>query len=93
MLASVCGIALFAQLPVDLRLLGLFPDNGSSTLLPLLLANAAILVFSMGVGSVAIMSMIGDVMDENELSTGLRQEGLFYASRAQAGCLGWSACP
>ena len=36
----------------------------------------------MGVGSVAIMSMIGDVIDENELATGLRQEGLFYSSRA-----------
>jgi glycoside/pentoside/hexuronide:cation symporter, GPH family len=80
--ASLCGIALFAQLPVDLRLLGLFPENGSPALLPLLLANAAGFVFSVGIGSVAIMSMIGDVIDENELVTGLRQEGLFYSSRA-----------
>ena len=82
MLASLCGIAIFAQLPVDLRLLGLFPDNASSSLLPLLLANMASLVFCMGVGSVAILSMIGDVIDESELDNGLRQEGLFYSARA-----------
>jgi Na+/melibiose symporter-like transporter len=28
------------------------------------------------------MGMIGDLIDENELSTGLRQDGLFFSARA-----------
>ena len=51
-------------------------------LLPSLLANAAGFSFSIGVCTVAIMSMIGDIIDENELITGLREEGLFYSARA-----------
>jgi len=51
-------------------------------LMPVLLANAAGFYFSIGVGVVAIMSMIGDVVDENELLTGKREEGLYYSARA-----------
>ena len=49
------------------------PENGDPLLLPLLLLNAAGFTFSIGMGSVAIMSMIGDIVDENELLTGERQ--------------------
>ena len=82
MLASLCGIGLFAQLVVNLRLLGILPENGDPMLLPSLLANAAGFSFSIGCCTVAIMSMIGDIIDENELVTGLREEGLFYSARA-----------
>ena len=51
-------------------------------LMPVLLANAAGFYFSIGVGIVAIMSMIGDVVDENEMLTGKREEGLYYSARA-----------
>ncbi|MGB0262809.1 MAG: MFS transporter, partial [Henriciella sp.] len=37
---------------------------------------------AIGLGSVTIMSMIGDIVDDNEVKTGLRQEGLFYSARA-----------
>ena len=67
---------------MDLRLLGLMPDNRSPALLPLLLCNSGVFAFVIGLGAVAMMSMIGDVVDENELDTGLRQEGLFYSARA-----------
>jgi len=82
MLASLIGVALFAQLVVNLRLLGLLPMNHEPALLPALLANAAGFTFTLGLGSVAIFSMIGDIIDENELRTGLRQEGLYYSARA-----------
>jgi Na+/melibiose symporter-like transporter len=82
MLAALAGTTLFAQLVVNLRLLGWFPENGDPLLLPLLLANAAGFTFTLGVGTVAIMSMLGDIVDENELTTGKRQEGLFYSARA-----------
>jgi len=82
MLCSLFGVGLFAQLVVNLRLLGVLPENGDPLLLPSLLANAAGFSFSIGMCMVAIMSMIGDVIDENELVTGLREEGLFYSARA-----------
>ena len=58
------------------------PENGDPLLLPLLLLNASGFTFSIGMGSVAIMSMIGDIVDENQLLTGERQEGLFFSARA-----------
>lgn len=82
MLVALVGTTVFAQLVVNLRLLGVMPENGDELLLPFLLANAAGFTFTLGVGSVAVMSMIGDVVDENELVTGQRQEGLFYSARA-----------
>jgi Na+/melibiose symporter-like transporter len=82
MLAALGGVALFAQLVVDLRLLGWMPENSDPMLMPVLLANAAGFYFSIGVGVVAIMSMIGDIVDENEMLTGKREEGLYYSARA-----------
>ena len=58
------------------------PENGDPLLLPQH-TNAAGFTFSIGMGSVAIMSMIGDIVDENELLTGERQEGLLF-SRSQS---------
>jgi len=78
----LAGTTLFAQLVVNLRLLGWLAENGDPLLLPLLIAKAAGFTFSLGVGTVAIYSMLGDVVDENEVATGLRQEGLFYSARA-----------
>ena len=90
MLASLFGVVLFAQLVVDLRLLGLLPENGDPLLLPCLLANAFGFTFSVACCMVSIMSMIGDIIDENELITGLREEGLFYSARAIFGKASYS---
>lgn len=82
LLCALFGTAVFSQLTIDLRLLGWMPANDSSMLLPILIANTALFVFTLGLAGVAIMSMIGDIIDENELETGLRQEGLYYSARA-----------
>jgi len=82
LLGGLLAAVVFAQLMVDLRLLGLMPANGDPLLLPFLLANGAGFAFTIGIGGVAIYSMIGDIVDENELVTGLREEGLFYSARA-----------
>ena len=81
MMISLVGVFISCQLMVDLRLLGLIVNNGDPALLPLLLTNRAAFAFSLGVGAVAILSMIGDIIDDNELETGERQEGLFYSAR------------
>ena len=82
MLVSLTITTVCAQLVVTLRLFGIMPENGDPLLLPLLLLNAAGFSFSIGIGLVAILSMIGDIIDENELISGVRQEGLFYSARA-----------
>lgn len=82
LLGALAGTVLFAQLVVNLRLLGLMPENGDPVLLPCLLANWVGQLFCVGLGGVTIFAMIGDIVDENELLTGLREEGLFYSARA-----------
>lgn len=81
LMLAISGTVIAAQLVVDLRLLGLMPENGSPYLMPILCANVAVFLFSIGIASVTVLSMIGDVVDENELETGKRQEGLFYSAR------------
>lgn len=82
MMVSLIGGVVFAQLMVDLRLLGFMVENGDPALLPILLVNRAGFAFSIGVSTVVMLSMIGDIIDDNELQTGERQEGLYYAARA-----------
>ncbi len=82
MLTALAGTALFAQLVVNLRLLGLLPENHDPELMFYLLGNAAGFTFSLGLGTVAVLSMIGDIVDDNELTKGVREEGLFYSARA-----------
>ena len=82
LIGVLVGYAIFGSLPVLLRLAGLFPEPGSDELLPTLL------VFHAGQTTCAILSlitaasMLADIADEQELATGLRQEGVFYSARA-----------
>ncbi|MBT3530539.1 MAG: MFS transporter [Gammaproteobacteria bacterium] len=82
MMYSIVGAVLFAQLAVDLRLLGFMVGNDSPALLPILLIMRAGFAGSLGVITVVTLSMIGDIIDENELRTGGREEGLYYSARA-----------
>jgi len=82
LLAAILGAAITAQLPVDLRLAGLFPANHAALLLPMLMLIAAITSASVAVATIAVLSMLGEICDENELLCGLRQEGLIYSARA-----------
>ncbi|MCZ6888178.1 MAG: MFS transporter [Gammaproteobacteria bacterium] len=72
---SVCQI-----LPVVLRLLDWFPENGTSALLWTLI----VIKFLQGLGVVqalvTLSSMIADIVDDHELTTGRRQEGIFFSA-------------
>jgi Na+/melibiose symporter-like transporter len=59
----------------------LTPANGTPQLLPFLLVHAAIYAHGMGQLSVAVMSMLADIIDQNTLKTGHVQSAIFYASR------------
>ncbi len=75
-IVAVC----LASAPYILRLSGLFFDNGDPKLV------AAVFLFSMmfqlcGVSSAVLThAMIGDIVEESQLLTGRRSEGLFYAA-------------
>ena len=71
---------MFASAPYLLRFAGLMPENGDPGLV------AAVFAFSMlfqlcGVSSAVLThAMIGDIVEESQLRTGRRSEGLFYAA-------------
>ena len=77
--------ALCQIVPVVLRLVGWFPENGTDALLYTLV----IVKFLQGVGVVQALitfgSMVADIVDEHELKTGKRQEGIFFASVSFSG--------
>ena len=68
--------------PVALRLMGLFPDNDSPLLFGLIFSINAVAVGLGIVGNILFSSMIADVVEDSELQTGRRQEGLFFAAIA-----------
>ncbi|MEM9620984.1 MAG: MFS transporter [Pseudomonadota bacterium] len=72
--------ALCQTVPVVLRLLGWFPENDTAALLWTLI----FIKFVQGVGVVQALvsfnSMVADIVDEHELATGKRQEGIFFSA-------------
>src|SRR5262249_47909090 len=67
-------------LPIYLRELGWLVPNGHRALVPLLLVHGTLLVSAAVSILIVVTSMIADVVDESELATGRRQEGLFMAT-------------
>ncbi len=77
--------AVFQLSPPVLRLIGLFPGNDHTLLLPLLVGMSV----AGGVGVVQAIvsagSMMADIADEHELKTHRRQEGIFFGALAFSG--------
>ena len=66
--------------PVLLRLVGLMPENGDPILFPLVLTvNVIDLALIIATQAVAY-SMIADLVESNQLRTGRRSEGVYYAA-------------
>jgi Na+/melibiose symporter-like transporter len=71
-----------SMMPLGLRLIGLFPENSSPLLVPVLWIFVAVSgVFTIG-ASILIISMLADVVEVSEAQTGRRSEGLFFAGSA-----------
>jgi Na+/melibiose symporter-like transporter len=73
------GVVL-GPLPVFLRLLEWMPENGDPVLLPIIVIHSVLLVTGVIAIGILISSMIADTIDEAELSTGRRQEGMFMSA-------------
>jgi Na+/melibiose symporter-like transporter len=69
-----------SNIPYLLKLAGWMPPSGSSALLGVIFVTVGVAV---GLGIVALIlfsSMIADVVEESQLATGRRSEGLFFAA-------------
>jgi glycoside/pentoside/hexuronide:cation symporter, GPH family len=80
--AMIIGLVAFlgAPLPIVLRLLGVMPDNGDPTLFWIvMLANMVdtglIICFQ-----ILSASMLADLVEDAEIKTGRRSEGIFFAA-------------
>ena len=87
LIAGILGMSFAVGVPIVLRLIGLFPENGSAWLFPLLCLFKGISYCMSAVMVISISSTLADVTDEHELTTGRRQEGVFFAARAFFGKL------
>jgi len=68
--------------PPVLRLLNVFPPNGSAPLVPLLLVFQAGSIALGVAANIAMTAMLADVVEDSELATGRRSEGLFMAANS-----------
>jgi len=75
---------LFFTLPYNLRILGYFPENGTALVLPIFLVTLIIAYAALWISASLAASMMADVVDEFELKTGNRQEGLFFSTMSFA---------
>jgi len=82
--ATLLAQMAFSMLAVTARLSGYFPANDSDWFLPLLATLTAIQAFIQVVGTIALLSMMADLVDEQEHRTGQRQEGVFASGIALA---------
>jgi glycoside/pentoside/hexuronide:cation symporter, GPH family len=73
--------------PFLLRMSGLFPANHSPWLVPALIPLVALGSALSNTASILISSMIADVVEDSQVKTGRRSEGLFFAASAFMGKL------
>jgi GPH family glycoside/pentoside/hexuronide:cation symporter len=69
-------------LPVVLRLVGLFPPNGSPTLLWILLVFNLFIVTLVIMSGILTASMVADIVEDSQVTTGRRSEGVFVAANS-----------
>ena len=74
--------ASFAPAPYLARLAGLTPASGSTELLMLLIVYNVIEIGLIISSTTLVSAMIADVVEESELVTGRRSEGIFFAARS-----------
>jgi GPH family glycoside/pentoside/hexuronide:cation symporter len=78
---GVVGYGLIHPSPYILRMAGLWPENGAEALLPMLLVWTVLATWCLAALNVCVMSMLADLVDEHQLKSGRRQEGIFFSAR------------
>jgi GPH family glycoside/pentoside/hexuronide:cation symporter len=81
-MALIASALVVGSTPISLRLLGVFPANHTAWVFPIIFVQNIISTsFSITAG-ILMSSMIADVVEDSELRTGNRSEGLFFAASA-----------
>lgn len=75
-------LLIFSTAPVLLRMAGWFPENNTPWILPTLIVFLVITAAFGTILLISVMSALADIADDQELTTGRRQEGMFYAARS-----------
>jgi len=81
-IATSLAAILIGPLPVALRLLGVFPPNGSPTLIPLLFSFGTVTIALLIMSGILTSSMVADIVEDSEVVTGRRSEGIFVAANS-----------
>ncbi|MCB1645567.1 MAG: MFS transporter, partial [Pseudomonadales bacterium] len=82
---TITGIAFaMAPMPYMLRLMGLMPENGTDELFWLLVLFNTVEVTLIVASSSLIAAMIADIVEDSEVKTGRRSEGIFFAANSFA---------
>jgi Na+/melibiose symporter-like transporter len=68
--------------PISLRLLALFPENGSPLLMPCLLGINTLSLALAIAAAILLASMLTDIVEDSQLATGRRSEGVFFAANS-----------
>ena len=76
------SLSIFWSAAVTLRLFDLAPQNTTWELVIFIICFGAVSSTSGSILHISVMSALADVSDENELKTGMRQEGIYYSARA-----------
>jgi glycoside/pentoside/hexuronide:cation symporter, GPH family len=79
---SSAGSVFLSPLPIVARLAGLLPENGAPALVPMLTCFYIVDVTFVVVSGILVSSMVTDTVEDSELATGRRSEGVFFAARA-----------
>ncbi len=80
--AIMIGILAFtlAPAPIVLRLLGLMPENGNPVLFPIILTSVVVETALLITFSILSASMIADLVEDGEIRTARRSEGVLFAA-------------
>lgn len=81
MMVAMAIVIAGGSLPVLLGLAGVMPAKGSGALIGVLFGFTFVFYLGVAILMITLLSALADIVDEHELSTGLRQEGIFFASR------------
>ena len=87
LIGASLGSALLVNAGVALRLLGLFPENGSPLLLPLIMGFILLVGVAAALGFISAGSMMADVAQEYELHSGQPRQGIFLSATSFSGKL------
>ena len=79
-IAVLVASVLTATTPVALRLVGLMPPNGSDLLFAILLVDMMVYNTISTIIGVIVASMLADVVEDSEVKTGRRSEGLLLSA-------------